>query len=400
MTKKFFKNVEWQILIYCILLLVIGLVALYSATIHNGLIEFNKQIKWFLISIPILTFFTFVDYKKITKYSIIYYIISILLLIGVLYTKPINGSSSWYDLGELSFQPAEISKIFVILFISYVVSTIQNKGMDEINKIYKLVIPILVLLVPLGLILKQPDYGTGVAFIFAFVSIIYVSGIRKRYILPILLIGIIGGFVIWKYIIPVYAPHIIKRIDVFLNPGLDPRGAGYNVLQSKLAIGSGHVFGMGFMQGNQTQLGYLHPKTTDFIFAMISEELGFIVSGVIIILYVLLINKAIYISKTARDNMGSYISIGIAAIFLYHMLENIGMTMGILPITGIPLPFVSYGGSSLVTNFVLIGILLNVSGRRQKAIFVDIEKEKNGHGIISNIERKKNNFLKNNKVKN
>ena len=138
MTKKFFKNVEWQILIYCIFLLVIGLVALYSATIHNGLIEFNKQIKWFLISIPILTFFTFIDYKKITKYSIIYYIISILLLIGVLYTKPINGSSSWYDLGELSFQPAEISKIFVILFISYVVSTIQNKGMDEINKIYKL----------------------------------------------------------------------------------------------------------------------------------------------------------------------------------------------------------------------------------------------------------------------
>ena len=128
---------------------------------------------------------------------------------------------------------------------------------------------------------------------------------------------------------------------------------------------------MGLFKGNQTQLGFLYPKTTDFIFSLIAEEMGFIVSAGVIILYVLLITKAIYVAKTAKDDLGSYIAIGIAGVFFFHMLENIGMTMGLLPITGIPLPFVSYGGSSLLSNFIMIGLLLNISGRRQKAIFVD-----------------------------
>ena len=165
--------------------------------------------------------------------------------------------------------------------------------------------------------------------------------------------------------------HALARIEIFLNPESDPRGAGYNVIQSKLAIGSGQIFGMGFLQGNQTQLGYLHPKTTDFIFAAIGEEMGFILAAGIIVIYVVLITKMIYIAKTAKDNTGSYIAIGIAGIFCFHMIENIGMTMGILPITGVPLPFVSYGGSSLLTNFICIGLILNISARRQKAIFIE-----------------------------
>jgi len=162
-----------------------------------------------------------------------------------------------------------------------------------------------------------------------------------------------------------------NRIDVFLNPGLDPRGAGYNIIQSKLAIGSGQLFGMGLLKGNQTQLGFLYPKSTDFIFSVIGEELGFLIAGTVIILYVVLITKTIYVAKTAKDDLGSYIAIGICGVFLFHMIENIGMTMGLLPITGVPLPFVSYGGSSLVTNFICIGFILNISGRRQKTIFVD-----------------------------
>ena len=145
---------------------------------------------------------------------------------------------------------------------------------------------------------------------------------------------------------------------------------GYNVIQSKLAIGAGQTFGMGLTKGNQTQLGFLYPKTTDFIFSVIGEEMGFIVGSGIIVLYVIIITKAIFIAKTAKDNLGSYISIGIAGIFLFHMVENIGMTMGLLPITGVPLPFVSYGGSSLLTNLILISLLLNISARRQKVIFV------------------------------
>lgn len=164
--------------------------------------------------------------------------------------------------------------------------------------------------------------------------------------------------------------HAKTRIEVFLNPEKDPRGSGYNIIQSKLAIGAGQLLGMGMFKGNQTQLGFLYPKTTDFIFAVIGEEFGFIVSGAIIVIYVILITKAIYVAKTAKDDLGSYIAMGIAGIFFFHMIENIGMTMGLLPITGIPLPFVSYGGSSLLTNFICIALLLNISARRQKAIFV------------------------------
>ena len=161
--------------------------------------------------------------------------------------------------------------------------------------------------------------------------------------------------------------HALRRIEVFLNPESDPRGDGYNIIQSKLAIGAGQLVGMGLLQGNQTQLGFLYPKTTDFIFSVIGEELGFIATAAILVLYVVLITKTIYIAKTAKDNVGSYIAIGIGGIFFFHMIENIGMTIGLLPITGVPLPFVSYGGSSLITNFICIGLLLNISARRQKS---------------------------------
>ena len=154
-----------------------------------------------------------------------------------------------------------------------------------------------------------------------------------------------------------------------MNQDLDPRGAGYNLTQSKLAIGAGQLLGMGLFKGNQTQLGYLSPKTTDFIFSVIGEEMGFLIAAAIIILYVVLITKAIYVAKTAKDNLGSYIAIGIAGILLFHMTENIGMTIGLLPITGVPLPFVSYGGSNLITSGIAIGIILNISARKSQNVF-------------------------------
>ena len=194
-----------------------------------------------------------------------------------------------------------------------------------------------------------------------------IAGVDKKYIIGIIALAVIMLPIMYLYILP---DHAKTRIDVFLHPDLDPRGSGYNIIQSKLAIGSGQLFGMGVKQGNQTQLGYLYPKTTDFIFSVIGEEMGFVVAGLIIILYVVLITKAIFIAKTAKNDKGSYIAIGIAGIFLFHMIENIGMTMGLVPITGVPLPFVSYGGSSLLTNLILIGLLLNISGRRNRLLFV------------------------------
>ena len=196
---------------------------------------------------------------------------------------------------------------------------------------------------------------------------IFVSGLDKKYIILVTILIILAVPTLYKFVLP---EHAKTRIDVFLNPNLDPRGAGYNIIQSKLAIGAGQLLGMGVFKGNQTQLGYLHPKTTDFIYSVIGEEMGFIMSGAVIVAYVFLINKAVYVSKTAKDDLGSYIAMGIVGIFFFHMIENIGMTMGVLPITGVPLPFVSYGGSSLLTNLVLIALLLNISGRRQKTIFM------------------------------
>ena len=368
MKKKIFKNIEWGILICTILLILIGLVALFSATHNSNYEEFKKQIIWLCISIPIFIVLLFIDYEIVAKAAPVFYSLFIVLLIGVLFTKPVNGARSWYDIGLLSFQPSEFAKIFVILSFSLIVTRIQTKGRREISRPTKLILSLLVVAVPVGLILLQPDYGTAIAFLFSTILILFVAGINKKYIIISVLLIVILAPLLYFFILP---EHAKTRIDVYLNPNLDPRGSGYNILQSKLAIGSGQLFGMGLLKGNQTQLGFLYPKTTDFIFSVIGEEMGFVITALIVFLYVVLITKSIYVAKTAKDDLGSYIAMGIAGIFLFHMIENIGMTIGLLPITGVPLPFVSYGGSSLLTNLILIALLLNISGRRQKTIFVE-----------------------------
>lgn len=367
MIKKFIKNMDWGILICSILLLVIGLVALFSATQNADYDEFKKQIIFFLVSIPVMIIVMMFDYTLMAKFSWVFYGIFILLLVAVLFTPSINGAHSWFELGSFTFQPGEMAKIFVVLFLSYTISKMQERDREEINRPWKLLVLLAIVGIPMLLIIKQPDYGTAAAFLVATVFILFCAGIHRKYIVTaILLIAIIVPL-LYFFVLP---EHAKTRIDVFLNPDLDPRGSGYNVIQSKLAIGAGEFLGMGILKGNQTQLGFLYPKTTDFIYAVIGEEMGFVVAGTVIILYVLLITKAIYIAKTAKDDLGSYIAAGIAGIFLFHMVENIGMTMGLLPITGVPLLFVSYGGTSLITSFIMLGILLGISGRRQKAIFI------------------------------
>ena len=366
MKRKILKNIEWSVLICTIVLVTIGLIALVSATRNSNYEELTRQLVWLAISIPILIIVVLIDYDFFAKISPILYAIILALLLGVLFTDAINGATSWFNIGPFSFQPAEFAKVVVVLFLAWLISKIQDKGKDEINKFLKLSLVLLAFAVPVLFIIKQPDYGTAIAFVSALVFMLFVSGIRKRYIISAIILVVILVPVLYLFVLP---EHAKTRIDVFLNPNLDPRGAGYNIIQSKLAVGSGQLLGMGLFKGNQTQLGFLYPKTTDFIFALISEEMGFIVAAGIIFLYVILITKAVYIAKTAKDDVGSYIAMGIAGIFFFHMVENIGMTMGLLPITGIPLPFVSYGGSSLLSNFIMIGLLLNISGRRQKAIF-------------------------------
>jgi rod shape determining protein RodA len=368
MRKKIFKNVEWGILICVVILIIIGLIALFSATQSSDYEEFKKQIMWLCISVPFFIIALLIDYEMLVKVAPIFYGVFLILLIAVLFTTPVNGATSWFSIGPFSLQPSEFAKIFVILVYSLVVTKIQEHGRDEISRPSRLLMSLAVIAIPVLLIIKQPDYGTALAFFVATALILFTAGIKKRYIFGSILLVIVLVPILYFFVLP---EHAKTRIDVFLNPNLDPRGAGYNIIQSKLAIGAGQLFGMGLLKGNQTQLGFLYPKTTDFIFAVIGEEMGFIVTSLIVILYVMLITKAIYVAKTAKDDLGSYIAMGIAGIFLFHMIENIGMTIGLLPITGVPLPFVSYGGSSLLTNLILVGILLNISGRRQKAIFIE-----------------------------
>lgn len=368
LNKKLLKNIEWSILICVVILTTIGCVALYSATQSTEHDELIKQLVWLGVSIPIVIGIISIDYELIIKFAPIGYGIIIALLIGVLFTSPINGATSWFIIGPVSIQPAEFAKIFVVLTMALAISKIQENGKSEISKPLKLLLCLLIVAVPVLLIIRQPDYGTAIAFIIATVFMLFAAGINKKYILITLLLVVVALPILYFYVLP---EHAKTRIDVFLNPDLDPRGSGYNIIQSKLAIGSGQLLGMGVRQGNQTQLGYLYPKTTDFIFSVIGEEMGFVIAGLIIVLYVVLITKIIYIAKTSKDDKGSYVAIGIAGIFVFHMVENIGMTMGLLPITGVPLPFVSYGGSSLLTNLILIGLVLNISGRRKKSLFIE-----------------------------
>ena len=367
MKDKILKNMEWSVVICVVILVFIGCVELYSVTGSSGYNELIKQLIWFAISIPVVCGIVCIDYNIIAKISKILYVIMIGLLIGVMFTKPINGATSWYDIGSVSFQPSEFAKICVVISLSSVIVKIQKKGKERINKPLKLLWSLTVVAIPVLLIVLQPDYGTAIAFCLATALILIVAGLDKKYIISAIIFITVALPLLYFFVLP---SHAKTRIDVFLNPNLDPRGSGYNVLQSKLAIGSGKFFGMGIKNGSQTQLGYLYPQTTDFIYSAIGEEMGFVVAAAVIVLYIILVVKAISIAKTAKDDLGSYIAAGIAGIFMFHMIENIGMTMGLLPITGVPLPFVSYGGSSLLTNCILIGLLINISGRRNKVMFL------------------------------
>lgn len=342
MNVRNFRKIEWWIPLCAIILCGIGLVALFSASYDSGLDEFKKQAMWMGISIGIMVVVMLIDYKILIKLSPILYGIAILSVIAVLFTKPISGARSWFVIGNdlFSFQPAETAKVFVILFLAYVISTIQRNGRGEINRIPKLALILLTIAVPVLLIIMEPDYGTATAYIIAFLVMIFVAGINKKYIISAIAVVIIAVPLIYNFILP---QHAKSRIDTFLHPESDPKGAGYNILQSKLAIGAGEVTGMGVLNGNQTQLGYLYPKTTDFIFSVIGEEMGFVVACSVIILNVIIITKSIQVAKGIKDDAGAYVAAGIAGIFLFHTLENIGMTMGLLPITGVPLLFVSYG---------------------------------------------------------
>lgn len=308
MSKSQLKNTKWSILICVILLLIIGLVALYSATSSAELAEFKKQLVWIAISLPIFIIAYLIDYRTIARFAMPLYIISIILLILVLLTGAINGAKSWFNLGSFSLQPGEFSKITVIIFAAVMLEKITQKRNNQINKPLNLLIIAGIILLPVFLIVLQPDYGTAISYILALVLMLFVAGIDKKYIFISITLVVILVPLLYFFVLP---DHAKDRINVYLNPYTDPRGAGYNIIQSKLAIGGGRLLGQGFLKGTQTHLGFLYPKTTDFIFAVIGEEMGFVMCIAIVIIYVILITKAITIAKNTQDELGSFLAMGL-----------------------------------------------------------------------------------------
>ena len=263
MREKRLKNTDWIVGIISLILFAIGLVALYSATQSTELEEFKKQIQWFLISIPFVVLVYIVDYRLIVKFSPVLYIILMALLIGVLFTDPISGASSWYQIGDfLSFQPSELGKIIVIMFAAFILYELQLKGKKEISKPWKLLIYFACWAIPVGLIILQPDYGTAIAYVFAMLFMLFVSGLDKKYIIIAIILVVVLAPLIYNNL----PEHAKSRIEIFLDPESDPRGAGYNLIQSKLAIGAGQFLGMGLLKGNQTQLRIFITKNNRFYF--------------------------------------------------------------------------------------------------------------------------------------
>ena len=366
MVKKLLKHLDYSVIIVVILLFIIGVTCLKSAS--NGAggdpTEYIKQIIWFAVGFVISIAFIFFDYKNLKRISTPLYLITIVLLIVVLKSNPTNGATSWIKVGPISLQPSEFFKIAIIITVARFIEYANNSS--SINKWYNLLICLAIVLIPTFLIIKQPDYGTAIVILGILVAMLFAGGIDWKYILLAVVLSVIIVPIAYNFVLP---EHAKKRIETFVNPESDPRGAGYNIIQSKLAVGSGMITGMGLFNGNQTQMGLLPMKTTDFIFPVISEELGFVFSALVIILYMILQIRIINISRTTKDDFGKLVCIGIFALFFIHVVENIGMCIGLLPITGIPLPFMSYGGSSMITNMILIGIINSISSRKKKHLY-------------------------------
>jgi rod shape determining protein RodA len=366
MFKTLLKNTDYIILIIVLALFVIGLVGIFSAgyntTINKD--EYIKQIIWFSAMIIAMIIIWAIDYTIFDIAGYIIYFLSIVALILELFLGSLMGAKSWINFGSFLYQPSELMKIGYIICLSKILSFFSGKILSKRDKIIEFVSIFLIFIVPSVLIVLQPDFGTAAAFLVITFFLLFASGIKYRYIFSIIAVVCLIAPLVYFFIL---TPVQQNRILVFLNPTLDPLGSGYNAIQSKIAVGSGMIFGTGLLKGTQTQFGYLPIKSSDFIFSVLSEEMGFIMSSLIVVLFVILIIRLIKISSDTSDLFAKYIVIGITGMLFFHFVQNIGMTIGLLPITGVPLPFVSYGGSSLMTNLIAIAIVLNISARRNKS---------------------------------
>jgi rod shape determining protein RodA len=359
--RRLFTHFDWTLLGIVLLIASIGILNLYSTTLGgevSGTPLYLKQIFWLLIGLSVMVVIAFTEYRFYSDFAYIVYTVAFFFLLVVTgYGIITSGAQRWIKIGSISFQPSEFVKISLILALA---KFFQRPPSREGYSLKDLTLPFLLLLLPMGLILKQPDLGTSIILLLIFFSVLIFVKIRWS---TLLTIGLGGAAILpisWGFL----KEYQKRRIITFFNPELDPLGAGYHLIQSKIAVGAGGIIGKGFMKGTQCKLGFLPEQQTDFIFSALGEEWGLIGSLMIVGLYFMLILWGLRIAVQSKDRFGAILSFGVVAMLFWHIFINIGMVLGMMPVVGIPLPLLSYGGSFLFSTLIGIGLLLNVSMRR------------------------------------
>jgi rod shape determining protein RodA len=355
------KNFDPFLVILPLVIVVASFLFLYSAS--HGLYEPGgtnfafRQLIWLAISVAILMLLVNIDFRRVLDWSYIYYIVVVIVLFLLLIIGGARmGAKRWFSVGWMAFQPSEFAKIILIMTLAFYL----GNNRYAIRNMKGLLMPFLLTGVLFLLIIKQPDLGSGLILLAILFVMLLVSGMPFKYLLGLIIAGAASSPVLWHFL----KDYQKRRLLVFINPNMDPLGAGYTIIQSKIAIGSGGLFGRGWMGGTQNQLNFLPESHTDFIFAVVGEEWGFIGSLFLIFLFGFLISRILAVAERTNDFYGKLVVIGIAGMLSFQVLVNIAMTVGLMPVVGIPLPFVSYGGSSLIINFIAIALVINIDMHR------------------------------------
>ena len=358
---------DFTLLMAALGIIIMSLVIIGSATHINTPGEeryyfVQRQGIFTILNIAAAAFFMNFDYKMLQGYGKKLYIFNLVMLLAVMLVgQSALGAQRWISIGPISIQPSEFSKLIMIICLA----SVLEERVGKLNTLDDLMPVAAYIGVPFLLVLKQPDLGTSLVFMAIFFGMVFVSGIRLKLLFGIFGVGIAALPILWHFL----KDYQKMRIMVFMDPNVDPLGSGYHIIQSKIAIGSGMLFGKGLFEGTQSQLNFLPENHTDFIFAVVGEELGFIGAVCLLLLYLVVLWRGVQIAREAVDVFGRLMAVGITSMFAFHVLVNVGMTMGIMPVTGIPLPLMSYGVSSLTTNIMAIAILMNIQLRKQKLLF-------------------------------
>lgn len=352
---KKLKKFEFLLVLSALALLVIGVMAVYSATYTRTNSFYQKQIIFSIVGIILFFLFSSIDYRIYSKYSKLIYIFNVLFLLSVFFLGSVRyGAQRWIVVGPINIQPSELAKLFVVLTFS---DLLIRKYQDTFRGFKDLIFTALHVIPIFLLVAAQPDLGTGVVILFTYIVLIFMNGIDYKTFFTTGAIGVACMPLVYFFAL---RPYQRQRVITFLNPEADLLGSGWNIIQSKIAVGSGQIFGKGYLEGTQDKLRFLPESQTDFIFAVISEEFGFTGSLTIISLYLVLIFTILKIGQKTEDRYGQLICYGIASIIFFHTLVNIGMVIGVMPAKGLPLLLLSYGGSSLLFVFIMLGIVQSV----------------------------------------